>query len=120
MRRAYGAATLFVAGNRRIFSYRQSLQLHFLLFSIADLGSRRRTRCDSSPLCRTRSSHPGGDTVFLHWRPPNICYTFVGHISFYPQIFRSVFLESQSRSSNGEIPQICVSFHKTSRSVVFS
>ncbi|KAF5772600.1 hypothetical protein HanXRQr2_Chr13g0579061 [Helianthus annuus] len=67
---AYGAATLFVAGNRRVISYRQSLQLHFLFFSIADLGSRGRTRCDSSPSCRARSSHPGGEPVFLHWRPP--------------------------------------------------
>ncbi|MFS7915309.1 hypothetical protein Hanom_Chr02g00163811 [Helianthus anomalus] len=65
---AYGAATLFVAGNRRVISYRQSLQLHFLLFSIAGLGSRGGTRCDSSPSCRTRSSHPGDEPVFLQGR----------------------------------------------------
>ncbi|MFS7988064.1 hypothetical protein Hanom_Chr11g01030191 [Helianthus anomalus] len=54
----------------RVISYRQSLQLHFLLFSIADLGSRGRTRCDSSSSWRKRSNHPSGEAVFLHWRPP--------------------------------------------------
>ncbi|MFS7904388.1 hypothetical protein Hanom_Chr01g00035411 [Helianthus anomalus] len=44
---------------------------HFLVFLIADLGSRGRTRCDSSPSKRKRSNHPGSDSVFLHWRPPN-------------------------------------------------
>ncbi|KAJ0590433.1 hypothetical protein HanIR_Chr04g0197361 [Helianthus annuus] len=32
------------------FPYRSSLQLHSFLFSIADLGSRGRTRRDSHPL----------------------------------------------------------------------
>ncbi|MFS8004296.1 hypothetical protein Hanom_Chr13g01224111 [Helianthus anomalus] len=41
------------------FPYRSSLQLHFLLFSIADLGSRGRTRRDSQPSQRKRSNHPG-------------------------------------------------------------
>ncbi|KAF5771951.1 hypothetical protein HanXRQr2_Chr13g0571001 [Helianthus annuus] len=38
-------------------------KLH-LVFSIVDLGSRGRTRCDSSPSWRKRSNHPDGDSVF--------------------------------------------------------
>ncbi|MFS7935545.1 hypothetical protein Hanom_Chr05g00404761 [Helianthus anomalus] len=33
-------------------------KLHFLVFSIADLGPRGRTRCDSSPSWRKRPNHP--------------------------------------------------------------
>ncbi|KAJ0939439.1 hypothetical protein HanRHA438_Chr02g0061151 [Helianthus annuus] len=62
---AYGAAILLLLETGDSFPYRSSLHLHFLLFSIADLGSRGRTRCDSSPSCRARSSHPGGEPVFL-------------------------------------------------------
>ncbi|MFS7984224.1 hypothetical protein Hanom_Chr11g00983991 [Helianthus anomalus] len=49
-------------------------KLHFLLFFIANLGSRGRTRRDSSPLCRTRSSHPDNEPVFLQPLSPRNLY----------------------------------------------
>ncbi|MFS7935552.1 hypothetical protein Hanom_Chr05g00404831 [Helianthus anomalus] len=71
-------------------------KLHFLVFSIADLGTRGRTRCDSSPSWRKRPNHPPVIPCFNIWRHPILCYTPVDHILFYPQISRSVFLESHS------------------------